>query len=368
LSDLGAEVIRIESPGVGDVSRQRAPYKNGSSLSWPIVTRSSKSATCNLSSEEGVNLLRRLLDRADVICDSLGAGGLEKIGIEAIELSSSRVVLRISGYGQDGPYRDFPADDLTASAFGGLLFLTGHRDGPPQPLAIPLAEYTCAALGAQSAISALYGRIESGRGSTIDASLYGGVLRITEWAVPAADLLGEERKREGNYPRNSAPLGVYVSSDDQFAAIVGGSDANFKRLTKAMGEPEKASDPRYDTPSKRALVADELNAEVRSWAKELSIDELEERCLANGVPFGRVYDASDIVNDRHFRERGDLVPIQDGSGDMQTQASPYPRFQGRQRAVPTSSSEVGGDNEYVWRDIVGLTDAELVAHIAEGHV
>lgn len=366
LSDLGAEIIRIEDKDVGDTARNRPPYKNDASLSWPILTRSSKSATCNLSDPRSIPLLQRLMQRADVVCESMGAGVLEDWGLGPAGFEPRLVMLRISGYGQDGPYRDFPADDLTASAYSGLLDLTGHRGGPPLALGTALTEHLCGAFGAQAAIAALYGRLEGGRGATIDAPLYGGALRITEWAIPSADRLGVERERQGNFSTNAAPLGVYLSRDEEFVTLVGGSDANFRRLTKAMHEPEMASDLRFDTPSKRAANADELNSHVQEWAASLDIDAIEELCHEHGVPCGRVYDASDILADQHFRDRGDLTSFEDHDVGSLVQSAAYPRFVDHPLPKISRSSAVGEDNEYVWRELAGFSSTEYETYQSNG--
>ena len=361
LSDLGAEVIHVSSPRGGD------PLVNNESLAWQIIARSSKSATCNLDDEAGVHLLRELLEHVDVVIESFGPGGLEGYGLETASFPASVVLVRISAYGQDGPYSAYSGDDLTSLAFSGLAHLTGHRGGAPVPLATAIADYLCAVACSQATISSLVGRVATGRGDVIDASLYGAALRITEWAVPAADRLGTDRTREGNFPRNAAPLGVYSSKDDQYVAIVGGTDANFQRLVDAMQDPA-ISDPRFKTPSQRSQQADELNAMVRAWAAALTIEELETKCLASGVPFGRVYTARDLSTDPHFVQRGDLTSVENRSTGPVIQPSPYPLFVGSPTPPPLAPSALGADNEYVWVDVAGRTSEELAADTSRGRI
>jgi formyl-CoA transferase len=367
LSDLGAEVIHVSSPRVNHPLTHRPPVVNGESLAWQIIARSSKSATCDLDDEAGARLLRELLEHVDVVIESFGPGELEGHGLHPATFPTSVVLVRISSYGQDGPYSTYPGDDLTSLAFSGLAHLTGHRGGDPVPLATAIADYLCAVACSQATISSLVGRAGTGRGDVIDASLYGAALRITEWAIPAADRLGTNRTREGNFPRNAAPLGVYSSKDDQFVAIVGGTDANFQRLVDAMQSPE-ISDPRFATPSQRSQQADELNAMVAAWAATLTIEELETRCLASGVPFGRVYTARDVSTDPHFIERGDLMSVESPSMGPVVQPSPYPLFFGSPLPTPVAPSVLGEDNDYVWHELVGRSAEEMASDKLNGRI
>jgi formyl-CoA transferase len=366
LSDLGAEVIRVSSPTESNPLTARPPVVGEASLAWSIIARSSKNATCNFKDPDSVHFLRQLLLHVDIVIESFGPRVLEGHGFDPSDLAASAVVVRISAYGQDGPYRDYPGDDLTALAFSGVAHLTGHRGGVPVALAAAVADHFCAVASTQAAIAALIGRHDSGRGEIIDAPLYGAALRITEWAIPAADRLGIMRTREGNFPSNSAPLGVYASSDDQFVAIVGGSDANFRRLVDAMGGTS-IDDPRFATPKQRSELADEVNDLVRSWTASLSIEEIEARCFASGVPFGRVYTASDLSSDPHFLARGDLATVNDPVVGDVVQPSQYPRFVGATIVPPVAPSALGADNEYVWCEIAGLSSDDLQQIQSGGH-
>jgi crotonobetainyl-CoA:carnitine CoA-transferase CaiB-like acyl-CoA transferase len=365
LGDLGAEVIRLTPPGADEPLTSRPPLVDDASLSWSIIARSTKSATCALDDVTGLTLFRQLLDHVDVVIESFGPGGLERFGLDPPSFPRSIVLVRISSYGQDGPYSRYPSDDLTALAFSGVSHLTGHRGGSPVPLATSIADHLCAVSVTQAAISALIGRHRTGHGDIIDAPLYGAALRITEWAIPAAHRLGRDRTREGNFPRNAAPLGVYSSNDDQFVAIIGGADANFRRLADAMQDPV-ISGPRFETPAQRSEQADELNALVSAWAATQSIEEIEAKCLASGVPFGRVYSAADVLADPHFNERRDLVTVNDPAAGAGTQTAPDPQFEGGAVLPPTSPSVLGDDNEYVWCELVGLSLDEFTTHTSTG--
>lgn len=366
LGDLGAQVVRVDLVGRDDPLRSRLPMNRESSLSWPIIARSVKSATCNIDDPEGAILLRRLIENFDVVIESLGPEGLERLFQNGLEFPQSLVLVRVSGYGQTGPYRFFPSDDLTASAFSGLAYLTGHRDGPPMAPGTAIADNLCAVFAVQSAIAALYGRLDTGYGDVIDATLYGGALRITEWAIPVADRLGINREREGNFPRPAAPYGVFSSKDGQYVAICVGRNDHFRRVTESVDD--SGVDPKDITPSLRAKVSDKLNDKLGAWAGNRTIDEIEVICLNEGVPFGRVYSAREIVSDPHFSFRGDLMMFEDSKHGPIVQSAPYPRHRDSTPRIFTTPSDAGADNQFVWGDLVGLSDEELQFCRANGRI
>jgi succinyl-CoA--D-citramalate CoA-transferase len=366
LSDLGAEIIRVDLLGRDDPLRSRLPHFQGTSLSWMIMARSAKSVTCNLDDPEGAQLLQRLIEKCDIVIESFGPGIFEEYFGGLISSPSPLVLLRISAYGQTGPYKHFPSDDLTASAFAGLAHLTGHRDGPPLPMGTAMADHLCAVFAAQSGISALYRRLETGLGDIIDVPIYGGVLRITEWAIPAAHRLGLNREREGNSPRPAAPYGVFESEDHEFVAICVSNDDRFRRVTES--EDDSGIDPAEMTPVQRAEISDELNAKLGRWAAQRSIDEIEAICLETGIPVGRVYSAREIISDSHVKYRGDLVSYDDDGIGPITQSGPYPKFQNSAQRAPTPPSDVGQDNIDIWCDLVGLSHEALELHTESGRI
>jgi crotonobetainyl-CoA:carnitine CoA-transferase CaiB-like acyl-CoA transferase len=252
--------------------------------------------------------------------------------------------------------------------YGGLLFLTGYPDRPPVRPGVTVSDYLTGVFAAQAATAALYARDAGGTGSgaVIDAALYGSVLRILEWTMAGYDRLGLVRGREGNRLANSAPLDNYLAADGRYVCIVAGSDANFRRLCRAMGTPELADDPRFRTLAERAAANDEINGIVAEWVAAQQSKDVEEACIAHDVPVATAFSAADIAEDPHMAAREDLVAVDDPELGPIRQQAPFPRFAGEPPVVPAGAPRLGEHNREVWCGLVGLTDDELDACIADG--
>jgi crotonobetainyl-CoA:carnitine CoA-transferase CaiB-like acyl-CoA transferase len=382
LGEWGAEVVKVEQPRTGDFMRTIGPFEDGYSLFWAVEGRGRKSATCDLRTAEGQDLFRRLAATADVVCENFRPGTLEDWGIGPADLAPHLVVVRISAFGQDGPYAERPGLDRLGVAYGGLLHLTGEADRPPVRPGVTVADYLTGVFSAEAALAALYRRDArprrhraghataeaepaDGIGAVIDASLYGSILRILEWTVAAYDRLGTVRSREGNRLSNSAPLDNYPTADGRFVCVVAGSDANFGRLCEAMGRPDLRADPRFATLADRAEHGDEINGVVAEWTKARTATEVEETCVRFDVPVAMAYTAVEIAADAHFTARNDLITVLDPVLGAIRQQAPYPRLVGEKGAVPSGAPTLGADNVEVWCDMVGLTSAELDGLVAQ---
>ena len=361
LGEWGAEVVKVEQPGTGDFMRTIGPFDDGYSLFWAVEGRGRKSATCDLRTAEGQALFRRLVASADVLCENFRPGTLEAWGIAPGDLDPRLVTVRISAFGQDGPYSQRPGLDRLGVAYGGLLHLTGEADRPPVRPGVTVADYLTGVFAAEAALAALYRRdaARTGVGAVVDASLYGSVLRILEWTVPGYARLGIVRQREGNRLSNSAPLDNYPTADGRFVCVVAGSDANFARLCRAMGRAELVDDPRFATLADRARRGDEINGIVAGWTAGLPAADVEAACVAHDVPVATAYSAREIATDPHFAARRDLVEVDDPVLGPLPQQAPYPRLVGEAAQVPTGAPELGADNEAVWCGMAGLSPAEL---------
>ncbi len=280
LGELGADVIKVELPGEGDFMRTMGPFvpvDDGPdySLSWSVEGRGRRGVTCDLRRPEGRELFKRLAATADVVCENFRPGTMERWGLGPDDLPDDLVFVRISVFGQSGPYAPRPGLDRLGIAFGGLLHLTGDPDRPPVRPGVTVSDYLTGVFAAFAAVAALYGR-DGGRegrgpeGDVIDAPLYGSVLRILEWTLAGYDRLGIVRQREGNRLSHSAPLDNYPTADGFFVCIVAGSDANFGRLCAAMERPDLAADPRFATLAERAARGDEINGLVAEWTAALT--------------------------------------------------------------------------------------------------
>ena len=265
LGELGADVIKVEQPGSGDALRALGPFvpepdrdpepgqnpsaepSAGYSLFWAVEGRGRRSVTLDLRRAEGQDVFRKLASQCDVVCENFRPGTLERWHIGPNDLDPKLVIVRISVFGQDGPYRERGGLDRLGIAYGGLLNLTGYVDRPPVRPGLNLADYMTGIFAAHAAIAALYERDLNGggRGEVIDAALYGAVLRVNEWTLAAYDRLGIVRQRYGNRLENSAPIDNYLAADGTYVCIVAGSDNNFKRLCEAMARADLVVDPRF---------------------------------------------------------------------------------------------------------------------------
>jgi len=360
LGEQGAEVIKIEQPGTGDFLRELGPFApDGSSLFFAVEGRGRRSVTLDLRTPPGQDLFRRLADTADVVVENFRPGTLERWGIGPNALSRRLVTVRISTFGQDGPYAPRPGLDRLGIAYGGLLNLTGYADRPPVRVGVTISDYLTGVFGAYAATAALYRRdAQAGDGAVIDAALYGSVLRVMEWTLAAYDVLGRVRKRSGNRLPDSAPLDNYPTADGKWICIVAGSDANFARLCAAMGTPELAEDDAYATVAARVERVDEINDRVAAWTQSGDATQIEAACVAHDVPVATIYTAADIFADPHMAVRGDLVTVDDPRAGAHRQQAPFPRFAGEPVVIPTPAPELGADTADVLGEI-GVDAAEL---------
>lgn len=364
LGEQGAEVIKIEEPGTGDFMRTIGPFADGYSLFWAVEGRGRKSITLDLRTDDGTRLFTRLAEHADVICENFRPGTLERWGIgpDDIDADRAKVWVRISVFGQDGPYSQRPGLDRLGIGYGGLLHLTGYPDRPPVRPGVTVSDYLTGVFAAQAATALLY----AGRGGVVDAPLYGSVLRILEWTIAAHDRLGVTRTREGNRLKNSAPLDNYPTKDGRWVCVVAGSDANFERLCRAMGRPDLPTDPQWDTLAKRAARSDEINGIVAEWTSTLTAAEVERACVEHDVPVGTAYTADDIVHDPHMQARHDIVTVEDPVIGPVRQQAPFPRIDGGDPVAPTGAPTLGQHNDDVWSGLVGLSPDELAGYRRRG--
>ena len=369
LGEQGAEVIKVEQPGRGDFMREIGPFTpEGYSLFWAVEGRSRRSVTIDLRRPEGQDLARRLCGTADVVVENFRPGTLERWGLGPDRLPRHLVTVRISTFGQDGPYAHRPGLDRLGIGYGGLLHLTGEPDRPPVRVGVTISDYLTGVFAAQAATAALYARdARGGSGAVIDAALYGSVLRVLEWTLAAYDRLGIVRRREGNRLATSAPLDNYPTADGRYVCIVAGSDANFARLCAAMDRPELVADPRYATLAERAAHGEEINAIVAAWTAARTAAEVEAVCVAHDVPVATAYTAADIFADPHMAARGDLVTVDDPVIGPVRQQAPYPRFVGAAPAPLRPAPGLGEHTDEVLAEL-GVEPDEVAALRARGVV
>ena len=373
LGEMGAEVVKIEQPGRGDFMREIGPFMETDggesySLFWAVEGRGRKSITLDLRRDEGQDVFRRLAATADVVVENFRPGTLEQWHIGPADLDPKLVVVRISAFGQDGPYAPRPGLDRMGIGYGGLLQLTGYPDRPPVRVGVTISDYLTGVFSAHAAVASLYARDarRAGQGAVIDAALYGAPLRILEWTIAAYDQLGVVRGREGNRLANSAPLDNYPTADGKYVCIVAGSDANFARLCKAMDRPDLLDDPRFTKLADRATHGDEINGIVTEWTRARTAADIERACVDCDVPVATAYTPADMFADPHFGARGDLVEVDDPVAGAMRQQAPFPRFTGEPPAAPSGAPRLGADTRRVLGDELGLSTGELDALAADG--
>jgi len=362
LGEMGAEVVKIEQPSSGDFMREIGPFTDdGYSLFWAVEGRGRKSVTLDLRKPEGQDLFRRLAAQADVVVENFRPGTLERWHIGPGDLDPRLVFVRISVFGQTGPNAERPGLDRMGIGYGGLLHLTGYPDRPPVRPGVTTSDYLTGTFASQAALAALYARDarREGTGAVIDAALYGAVLRILEWTLPAYDRLGIVRNREGNRLANSAPLDNYPTADGKYVCVVAGSDANFARLCKAMERPDLLDDPRFTKLADRAAHGDLINGIVAEWTAARPAEDVERRCVEHDVPVATAYTAADIFDDPHMAARGDLVEVSDPVAGPMRQQAPFPRFVGQPVRAPAGAPRLGEHTRAVLSTDLGLSDDEL---------
>jgi crotonobetainyl-CoA:carnitine CoA-transferase CaiB-like acyl-CoA transferase len=365
LGEFGAEVIKVERPGQGDPMRRfgTPSGRPDSTLLWLSEGRNKKSVTIDLGSAEGAGLFRRLAAVSDVVCENFRPGTMEKWGLGWEELSAANpglVMLRVSGYGQTGPYKDRPGFARIAHAFGGLSHLAGMPGGPPvTPGSTSIGDYMSGLYGAVGVLLALRQRDQSGRGQVIDVALYESVFRVLDEIAPAYAKEGKVRGPEGAGTLNACPHGHFQCGDGSWIAIACTTDKMFERLARAMDRPELASPDRYGEQSKRLAGRDEVERLVAKWTGSMERDRLMEICLAHEVPAGPLNTIADIFADPHFEARSNLAEItEDGLGPVVV-PSVLPRLSETPGGIATLGPSLGNATDDVLASLLGLGDADI---------
>ncbi len=364
LGDLGAEVIKVEPPGTGDPMRRWGHRKvNGRSLWWPIIARNKKSITLDLRTREGQALARQLIARSDILVENFRPGTLEEWGLGYEELSRDNpglILVRVSGYGQTGPYRHRAGFGSIGEAMGGLRQITGYPDRPPTRVGISIGDALAGTLGALGALAALHHRTaKGGRGQVVDVSIYEAVLTFMESMIPEYALTGYVRTRTGSVLPGVAPSNIYPTADGQWLVLGANADSVFRRLAQAMGKPELAEDPRFATHDARGENMELLDGLIAEWTSQRCIDDLLQVLDAAGVPAGKIYTAKEMLEDPHFREREDIIwKHAAGIGDLPMQ-NVFPKLSATPGEVRWTGPELGQHNAEVYGGLLGLTEAEL---------
>jgi formyl-CoA transferase len=363
LADFGAEVIKLEDPATGDPMRQWGREKpHGLSLWWPVIARNKKSVTLNLRHPEGQVLARRLLEEADVLVENFRPGTLERwgLGYDALaERNPGLVLVRVTGFGQDGPYAPRAGYGSIGEAMGGLRYVTGDPSTPPSRSGISIGDSLAGTFAALGTMLALHARGRSGRGQVVDSAIYEAVLAMMESLVTEYQVAGYTRERTGAILPNVAPSNVYPTADGQLVLVAANQDTVFRRLAGVMGRPELADDPRYASHSARGVHQEALDGLIAGWTATLGADRLLHVLEEGGVPAGRIYRAADMLADPHYLARQAIVRLVDpelGEIAMQNVA---PRLSATPGRVAWPGPALGQHNQEVYQGLLGLPDEEV---------
>lgn len=370
LSEFGAEVIKVEEPVKGDPLRRfgTASARADSTFAWLSEARNKKSITLNLRTREGAHLFRRLTEHANVVCENFRPGTLEGWGLgwdELTRINPKLVLLRITGYGQTGPYRDRPGFARIAHAVGGLAALAGMPDGPPvTPGSTSLGDYLAGLYGAIGVLIALMHVRTGGPGQVVDIGLYEAVFRVLDELAPAFAHTGIVREREGAGTRNACPHGHFPTRDGKWIAIACTTDKMFSRLAQAMGRPDLGE--AYGLQERRLAARETVDRLVAAWTGRLTLAEAMACCLAHDVPAGPLNSIEEIFDDPQFAARENLITLDVPEIGPVVVPNVIPKLTATPGRIAFLGPPLGNANDEIYRGLLGLSVAELEELTATG--
>lgn len=360
MADFGCEVIKIEQPNAGDPLREWGREKSGGrSLWWPVAARNKKCITLNARVPEGQEIINKLVKQSDFLLENFRPGTMEKWNLGYDKLSAINkgiIMIRVSGYGQTGPYAPKAGYAAVGEAMGGLRYVVGDPSTPPSRVGISLGDTIAATYACMGALMALEHRHRTGMGQVVDSAIYEAVLQMMESLVTEYDKAGYIRERTGSILPNVSPSNVYPAKDGDFL-IAANQDSVFKRLAEAMGEPALASDPRYATHTARGQRQKELDEHIGKWSKTKTVAELTELTDKAGVPSGVLYKAPDMLKDPHFKAREAIVEVVDKHLGTLKMQSMFPKMSATPGKVRWTGPDLGEHNEEIYKGLLGMDDA-----------
>ena len=371
LADFGAEVVKIERPGSGDPLRNWGPFVNDVSLWWKVHSRNKKSITLNLDSDEGRGIFRRLVCQSDVVIEGFRPGVMERWELgptELHDLNPGLVMLRYSGFGQSGPYKDRPGFGTIAECMSGYVGMTGFQNSAPVLPPVPLADEIAGVFGAMSGMMALYHRdtAEHGKGQVVDLSLFEPLFRLCIPHMTMYDKLQINRERVGNDFPDAAPRSLYKTGDDKWLGLSATSQRTFESLAEAMGMPQLLDRPEFrDNPS-RLENRDALNDELNGWIGNRNLDDIMEQLIPAGGVVGPVYDAKQIMEDPHYHARDDIVELDDPDLGKTKLIGIVPKFSDTPGKVEHAGPAVGEHNYVIYGSWLDMGEDQISNLIQRG--
>lgn len=368
LADFGADVIKIEPPKVGDALRKWRLLKDGTSIWWQVQSRNKRSLSLDLRQVEAQEIVRTLLKEADVLIENFRPGTLEGWGLDPeqlLELNPRLIILRISGYGQTGPYRDKPGFGLVAEAMGGLRHLTAEPGRVPVRVGVSIGDTLASLHGVIGILLALQERHQSGKGQVIDMALYEAVFNCMESLLPEFSAFGEIRQAGGSALPGIAPSNAYLCADGGYVLIAGNGDSIFKRLMGMIGRNDLAQDPALENNDGRVARVVELDQAIGQWARTMTTDQALQLLDSVAVPAGKIYTIADIANDPHYKARGNIETIQMHDGTRLDVPGVIPKLSRTPGSIKTLAPDIGENTDAILRDI-GLSNDQIESLKARG--
>ena len=363
LADFGAEVVKVEPPGDGDPLRRWRKMRNGVSLWWQVQSRNKRSITLDLRKPEGQEAVRRLAAKSDIVIENFRPGALERWNIGWEQLSAANpnlVMVRISGYGQSGPYRDRPGFAAIAEAVGGLRYVTGYPDRPPVRPNLSVGDSLASLHGVIGALLALRHIQAGGGGQVVDVALYESVFNVMESLLPEYDAQGFVRERSGSSLPGIAPANRYPCRDGSGGRIAGNADSLYRRLMSAIGREDLRDDPALAKNDGRAAQMERIDNAIAEWTSRFTQQEVLQKMEQAEVPAGRIYSAADIAADPHYAARGMLLDTVAGDGEPLKQPGVVPKLSATPGAIRRAAPKLGEHTDEVLRE-VGYAQSEIAA-------
>jgi len=360
LADFGAEVIKVEPPGEGDPLRKWRRMRNGTSLWWQVQSRNKRSITCNLRRPEGQEIVRRLAKTCHIVVENFRPGALEKWNLGWKDLAAENpklVMVRISGYGQSGPYKERPGFAAIAEAMGGFRYVNGFPDRPPARPNLSIGDTIASFHGVMGALMALREAEKTGKGQVVDVALYEAVFNCMESLLPEYDSAGFVRERSGSALPGIAPSNLYPCKDG-FVLIAGNADSLFNRLMSAIGREDLRDDPALARNDGRAAQMERIDEAIGAWTSTRNQSEVLNEMEKAEVPAGRIYSVADIAEDPHFQARGMIESVIAGDGEPLKVPGVVPKLSSTPGRIRSAAPKLGENTDEILREI-GFSPLEV---------
>jgi formyl-CoA transferase len=363
LADFGADVVKIETPKTGDPLRKWRLLKDGTSVWWQVQSRNKRSVALDLKEKDAQDIVRQLVKDADVLIENFRPGAMEGWGLgpdDLLAINPRLIMLRISGYGQTGPYRDKPGFGVVAEAMSGLRHLTAEPGRVPVRVGVSIGDTLASLHGVIGILMALQERQTSGQGQVIDVALYEAVFNCMESLLPEYSAFGAVREAAGSALPGIAPSNAYRCSDDGYVLIAGNGDSIFKRLMHTMGRDDLGNDPALTDNAGRVKRVAEIDAAIGVWAAQLSVAQVLDALDRAAVPAGRIYTVADIAADPHYQAREMIQHVQMDDGTSLAVPGIIPKLSRTPGSHRRNAPTIGQDTDAVLQEI-GLSSAQIQA-------